>query len=306
MVVTSLLALGLNGPAQAQLGRTFISANGSDGNPCSRAQPCRTLLGAYDQTNAGGEINVLDPAGYGTLTIGKSISIVNDGVGSAGVLVPAGSDGIVINAGASAVVNLRGLVIEGAGQGQNGITFLSGQALTIENCVIRGLAGKGIKIETESALMLAVSNTLVADNGNIGIHIVTTGSNPLKAAFNRVEIHGNGSHGLLVDGRASIGNIAATAVDSVFAYNGAAGIFAASTSGSSPTTITVVLSTSSHNATGLQVGSDNAVIRLGRSSVTGNNAGWTAFPGGSLLSYGDNYIDGNGGGESAPPGTPTK
>ena len=112
----TLLALGLStAPAHALNTRSFISANGLDTNACTRTAPCRTLQKAHDETNAGGEINMLDPAGYGTVTITKSISIVNDGVGSAGVLVPPGGIGITVNAGASDRINLRGLIIEGAG-----------------------------------------------------------------------------------------------------------------------------------------------------------------------------------------------
>jgi hypothetical protein len=83
LFVACLLVLGLNAtPAQALNTRSFISALGSDANPCTRSAPCRTLAFAITQTSAKGEINILDPADYGTVTIDKSISIVNDGVGS--------------------------------------------------------------------------------------------------------------------------------------------------------------------------------------------------------------------------------
>jgi len=83
--LASLLALGLAAaPAQALNTRSFISANGVDTNPCTRTAPCRTLQKAHDSTSPGGEINMLDPAGYGIVTITKAISIVDDGVGSAG------------------------------------------------------------------------------------------------------------------------------------------------------------------------------------------------------------------------------
>src|SRR5260370_803082 len=100
-ILAALLALGLGAaPAQALNTRSFISANGVDTNPCTRPAPCRTLQTAHDGTSAGGEINMLDPAGYGTVIISKAISIVNDGVGSAGILVPNGGTGITIDAGA--------------------------------------------------------------------------------------------------------------------------------------------------------------------------------------------------------------
>src|SRR5262245_62930525 len=90
-VAASLMALGLSASsAQALNTRSFISANGLDTNTCTRTAPCRTLQKAHDSTNPGGEVNMLDPAGYGTVVISKAISIVNDGVGSAGILVPNG------------------------------------------------------------------------------------------------------------------------------------------------------------------------------------------------------------------------
>src|SRR5215471_4832902 len=115
ITVATLVISG--GSAQAQANRTFVSGSGSDANPCSLAAPCRSFAQALTQTNAGGEITILDPAGYGAVTIGKSVSIVNDGVGEAGVTVTSHTDAIDISIGASDVVNLRGLTLVGGGVG---------------------------------------------------------------------------------------------------------------------------------------------------------------------------------------------
>jgi hypothetical protein len=101
------------GTVQAQANRTFVSGHGSDTNPCSLPAPCRSFAQALTQTSAGGEITVLDPAGYGAVTINKAVSIVNDGVGEAGVTVTSGV-AITVNTGANDVVNLRGLTAAGA------------------------------------------------------------------------------------------------------------------------------------------------------------------------------------------------
>src|SRR6059058_5256047 len=61
--------------AQAQATRTWVSGVGDDLNPCSRTAPCKTFAGAISKTAAGGEINVLDAGGFGTVTITKSIRI---------------------------------------------------------------------------------------------------------------------------------------------------------------------------------------------------------------------------------------
>src|SRR5262249_11258382 len=93
-IASSALALLIAGlqamPAQAQPTRVFVGALGSDGNPCTFASPCRTFQHAHDVVAAAGEINVLDPAGYGGVTITKSISI--QGHGFSGVTVGPSAD----------------------------------------------------------------------------------------------------------------------------------------------------------------------------------------------------------------------
>jgi len=96
-----LFLLGLitalsSAPAKAQATRTWVSGTGRDSNPCSRTQPYLPFATALAATLAGGEINVLDPGGYGSVTINKSISIYNDGAGEAGIVV-SGTNAIVIN-----------------------------------------------------------------------------------------------------------------------------------------------------------------------------------------------------------------
>src|SRR5215472_9725628 len=121
----ALTAALTSSDAYAQANRTFVSGDGSDSNPCSLAAPCRSFAGALAQTNPGGEIAVLDTAGYGAVTITKAISIVNEEGVEAGITATSG-DGITISAGASDVVNLRGLTLVGVGSNGNGITFNTG------------------------------------------------------------------------------------------------------------------------------------------------------------------------------------
>lgn len=108
------------GSAQAQASRTWVSGVGDDANPCSRTAPCKTFAGAISKTAVGGEINVLDPGGFGAVTITKSITIRSDHI-EAGVLV-SGTNGITVNAGATGRVVLEGLDIEGLGTGLNPCT----------------------------------------------------------------------------------------------------------------------------------------------------------------------------------------
>src|SRR3954470_4780478 len=97
------------GLAGAQASRTWVSGVGDDTNPCSRTAPCKTFAGAISKTAAGGEINALDPAGYGTVIITKSITI--DGHNTLASLLASATVGVTISAGATDVVTLRGLSI---------------------------------------------------------------------------------------------------------------------------------------------------------------------------------------------------
>ncbi|MGA7383328.1 MAG: right-handed parallel beta-helix repeat-containing protein [Methylocella sp.] len=257
-VAGALFVFGLSAaPAQAAT-RTFVSGHGADSGTCAFAAPCRTFAFALTQTAAGGEIDVLDPAGYGAVTITQAINIVNDGVGTAGILASSGN-GVTINAGPSDSVHLRGLIIEGAGSGSAGILFNTGGNLAIENCVIRGFTNVGINIQSSTPSNFSVSNTIVSNIKSPGIEVVSTNSAAVSGVLSKVTTN-NDSFGILVSG----GGITLNVVDSVASYN---------------------------NTTGLEADS-TAVLRVARSVVTGNGTG-VAASGGTIFSYGDNGIDGN-------------
>src|SRR5262245_19048586 len=124
-------------PAQAQPARVFVAAQGLDSNPCTFSQPCRSFQHAHDVVAAGGEIDVLDPAGYGAVTITKAISI--QGHGFAGLAVPSG-DGITVSPGPIGRINLRGLLLDGIASGGSGITYGGGGSLYIQDCLIRNFS----------------------------------------------------------------------------------------------------------------------------------------------------------------------
>ncbi|MEO8753174.1 MAG: hypothetical protein ABI624_10900 [Casimicrobiaceae bacterium] len=282
--------------AHAQLLRTFVSATGNDANTCGRNAPCRSLQIAHDKTIGGGEINMLDPAGYGAVTITKAISIVNDGVGSAGILVPTGGTGITVNAAATDIINLRGLIIEGALVGHDGIQFNTGKSLMIENCVIRNLNGTGTFYRPNGAgvaLNLHVSNTLVSNILNDAILVQPTGNVGIGAVFNRVELYDNGGSGLFVNTTFATGQIFATATDSVASRNNT-GFRTDSTNGF--VMLMVVRSVSANNGTGY--GAVGGQLVLAQSTVMGNGLAYTSPPD-SIFSFGDNYVRGNVNGEAA-------
>jgi len=219
--------------ADPGLARTYVSSvNGNDGNDCNRLTPCRTFQVAHDKTLANGEITVLDPGGYGAVTITKTISIINDGVGEAGVLVSGGLIGITVNAGPFDRVSLRGLTVKGIGfGGGNGIRFNTGASLTIENSAIRNHTGDGIQmlgnVPAGAQPAFILSNTFVADNGGNGILVQPGGTvGSLRVTLTRVEMYNNSANGFAVT--SPIARV--TIADSTASHNGFSGFSATNNS----------------------------------------------------------------------------
>ncbi len=160
-VAVAVLSMLHVAPAQAQATRTWVSGVGDDANPCSRTAPCKTFAGAISKTAAKGEINVLDPGGFGAVTITKSISIRSDHV-EAGVLV-SGTNGIVINVAPTDKVLLEGLDIEGLGTGLNGVQVVAGGFVTIVRCAIRNFTQNGVNLA--GAARVLIEDSLITENG---------------------------------------------------------------------------------------------------------------------------------------------
>ena len=125
------LAITFSSVAHAQASRTWVSGVGNDADPCSRTAPCKTYAGAQIKTATGGEINTLDPGGFGGITITKALTIDGSNAGYGGVLV-AGASGITINITtglAQDKVILRNLEINGNNSigGFHGIRFVRRQ-----------------------------------------------------------------------------------------------------------------------------------------------------------------------------------
>jgi hypothetical protein len=302
--ITIVIAAGLAfaatlpaAPAQAQ--RVFVSATGADGNPCTFASPCRTFQHAHDTVAAGGEIDVLDPAGYGSLTINKSISI--QGHGYSGISVASGGVGIAINA-LTGIVNLSGLIIEGAGVGQTGIQFNTGASLTIANCIVRTVTSDGIDFEPSSTSSLTVSDTFIANNGADGILIGANGVGTMvTAVFNRVESVNN-LNGFVMGAvsHATGQAILATATDSVAAGNSGTGFMAFNNVSGNTQSFMVSRSVAANNGTGVAANGFGATVWIGQSTVTGNSQGWGTMSG-AVQSFGTNQGIANLGGQSQPP-----
>src|SRR5437762_4605972 len=168
-----LIAMLQVGAAQAQATRTWVSGVGDDANPCSRTAPCKTFAGAISKTAAGGEINVLDPGGFGAVTITKSISIRSDHI-EAGVLV-SGTNGIIVNVPAATDrVLLEGLDIEGLGTGLNGVQIVGSGTTTIVRCAIRHFTGNGVNLVGTSGARAVVVDSIITNNAG-GFNIAGAG-----------------------------------------------------------------------------------------------------------------------------------
>jgi Right handed beta helix region len=305
-VIATLLVWLLNiAPAAAQpLHASWVSGDGDDSNNCTRDKPCRSFKTALDNTVAGGEVRVLNHGTFGTFYIDKAISIVGDGVaGIIALKVKAGDKevtqpAISIKAGATDVINLRGLILEGAEVGRNGIYFEKGAALHVQNCLIRGfrhieqsaIQGWGIIFEPEGVSELYVSDTLVADNGgNLlstespmnggGISIHPGKDGKAKVVLNRVQVENN-VNGIKVSG--VDGPVHVTVLDSVSAGNRGIGISIAGNTTKSAPNATVAIDRSAfvnNRAQGIYLYDDGQRVTLSNSVVAGNGgAGVRAIP----------------------------
>ena len=291
-----VVTLGLSNAAFAQATRTWVSGVGDDVNPCSRTAPCKTFAGAISKTAAGGEIDVLDPGGFGGVTITKSISIEGGGV-LAGVLVQ-GTNAIIVNAGVNDVVVLRGLTIEGVGTGLAGIKFLGGGTLHVENCTINNFVQTGLVFEPgnvgTNVMQLFVKDSIIRDNtGNGGtgpgttaggILIKPTGSNTVKASIENVRVEKNWGGGLRAEAGTNV-----SVSRSIFNGNTNSGVL-----GTLGAQMLIESSVSSNNANGIKADVGTTTIAISNVTVTNNSVqGLNTSGAGFIKSFGNNHVFGN-------------
>jgi hypothetical protein len=269
----------------AQATRTWVSGVGDDANPCSRTAPCKTFAGAISKTAAHGEISVLDPGGFGAVTITKSITI--DGTGVVASILNAGINGVIVNAGPSDTVVLRNITINGVGTGINGIRFLAGSTLVIEGCVISGNTQKGIDLEPAAPAQVTVKDTSVRDSAGGAMFASPAGGMTLRVTVDNSRFE-RSLYGIRVNDDAKV------TVNRSVASNNMNNGFLAASGGGGLAEINLEGSVASHNGTnGIATAGANSVIRISNSTITGNANGLNAAAGGQILSYGSNRIAGN-------------
>jgi hypothetical protein len=283
----------------AQATRTWVSGVGDDANPCSRTAPCKTFAGAISKTAAGGEIDALDPGGFGQVTITKAITL--DGGGQVSSILSSFGTGITIQAGVNDLVRVRNLSISGAGGGTTGVRFVAGRGLELENVSINDMSGNCVEaslapistapsgpspfggpVGGPSAAGPAVAlqpivlrNVKLSRCAAAGVSL----SGPVSGVLDRVSVSNSGM-GATAGAQTKLHLIGSTLADN--------SVGLAVTSANAAATISD--SAVSFNITGILVSAGNATIHHNR--ITGNGVGLSGV--GSLVSLGDNQLSMNG------------
>lgn len=198
-LVVVCLSLALVSSAHAQATRTWISGVGDDINPCSRTAPCKTLAGAMPKTAEGGEINAIDSAGFGSVTITKAITIDLSAVH--GGILNSATNGVIVNAGATDDVVLRGLAINGGGSaaacpfgGLSGIVVRSARSVRIEDTTISSTSAAGLSlIPDASDVQVLVNRVDVANSCQQGINAAPTGGKRVSLVVSDSSIQNAGT-----------------------------------------------------------------------------------------------------------------
>jgi hypothetical protein len=285
-IILLALAIGFlspllaSAPAHAQATRTWVSGVGDDANPCSRTAPCKTFAGAISKTAAQGEIDCLDPGGFGGITITKAITL--NCSATLGSILVAGTNGVTINAGPNDRIILRNLQLQGIGPtggspGLVGVKILSAAAVSIENCVITQFSLQGVSdARTGGGTKLFIRNTVISHNGAAGISLVAGATN-----------------NAVVDDTTSVNNAfgiaAATGNNAVVKRSNFSGNTTAGVLADSGGQVSVDDSAISGNGAGVQANAGN--IRVSNSDINFNTG--AAFSG-SPVTYGNNRVLGNG------------
>jgi hypothetical protein len=276
--------------AQGQATRTWVSGVGDDANPCSRTAPCKTFAGAISKTASGGIIDALDPGGFGAVTITKPITI--EGNGTLASILSSGVNGVIVNitSGTGRRVVLRNLLIDGSGSiiGTNGIRFIAGDSLLVEDCYIKTYSAAGIDFESDTGTgELVVRRTSIAATGT-GILVKPAAA----ATAARASIHDSmvttSTVGVRAEDKSNV-NIS----DSRISGNTGDGVVSFAAGGTGTVVVVAHSQISGNTSAGLKTQGGNAIMRVFFSTITGNGTGLDHSLGGELSSYVNNVLTGN-------------
>lgn len=290
-VAVALSALATSA-AYAQASRTWVSGVGDDANPCSRTAPCKTFAGAISKTAAGGEIDTLDPGGFGAVTITKSITIDGVGGGESSVLV-AGTNGIVISAAATDFINLRNIQINGIQSGLVGVKVVQAGTVTMDNVAIFGFTQRSVSIESPANCNVEVRNCSFTRAAQSGFVVIpSSGSPTIKVDLDNTLISNNGGtvagggFGLFASNASGLIRISAKSCN--ISENASANVGADG--------VAIIFLDDCEMSKGLQEGvkaTNGGVALLARSTLFSNGGAAVATSGGTVFTYGDNYMASN-------------
>ncbi|MFL6520957.1 MAG: right-handed parallel beta-helix repeat-containing protein [Chthoniobacterales bacterium] len=290
LIIAGLVA-GFSSGAFAQATRTWVSGVGDDVNPCSRTAPCKTFAGAISKTADKGEISVLDPGGFGTVTITKSITL--NGTGTLASILAAGTNGVNVNDINAAVPNssiviIRDISINGAGTGFDGVRYTSGKSLMVDHCWIYGFNGNGLNSDgidvtkTTDGILKVVNGTTIENVAGDGMHMSTSGG-IVTAVIDNATIMNCGS-----DGIEAINNVRGELSRSNVSVNLGNGVSASGANVQFNLDDNLI----SHcNITGIR-SNTGCNIRVSDSIIANNSAGLNAN-GGTIDSFQGNSLIGN-------------
>jgi hypothetical protein len=281
------LALAPLASAVPLASQTWVSGSGSDGNPCTRTQPCATFQGAILKTAAGGEIDALDTAEYGavgTLSISQSITIDGGAGHAATIVASAGQDAIEIGSAAGSTVTLRNIELQGLGpsagvnQGATGISVGSGSYVHLENVKISGFASNGVAILETTQINVSMVNVSISDITGAGVFVLHASE---TQAFSIDDSHiFNTGQGIL-----AATNSQFMIRDSVLAYNSIGLDLLAGS-------VTARNCEISYNATGIQSAAGTSLAVLGN-TITYNTTAFSISRNTSVSTDGANELYGN-------------
>lgn len=271
--------------AFAQATRTWVSGVGDDVNPCSRTAPCKTFAGAISKTASGGIIDALDPGGYGAVTITKPITL--EGNGTLASILSSGVQGVIVNitSGSNRDVVLRNILIDGSGTtiGTNGVNFIAGDSLTIEDSSIEQYSTNGVLFQPNSTAKLEIRNTDIRQCAN-GVLV-----KPVVGGFAFFLVSNSsinrGTTGFRVED-----NSKGVLKNSTFSNVSGDGIFGTGAGGG--LSMTVDGCVASGNGTGIH-SNGASEIRVANSTITANSTGVSATNSAVLISYVNNRLTQN-------------
>lgn len=278
--------------AQAQASRTWVSDGGNDGNPCSKAQPCRTFAGAIIKTAAGGKITCLDMGEFGAVTITKSLTI--DCRRTRGDILASSINGVVINAMSTDKIILQGLDVDGDGAGGlDGIRFLAGGSLHVEETTVSNMTnGINVGLNQAANAEVYVINSYIRNNSNVGMFVSNANAGTINVVVERTTSENN------VFGIIGRGGTRMDLRNSVISGNSTTGVLSEVNIAAGPISIINVINCSvTGNGTGLSAGNSAAFgqgnLRVSGTTISFNTTGVTAGSNGVANTFNDNTLRDN-------------